>query len=101
MQEARKVTMKAFILADEHISKAETRHKATLLEPADGAKRSREEDAFSGSKSGKKALGKSGGSSAAPLASPDGFFLCCRQGRNSIKKIILAGGIVIKEHLSL
>jgi len=62
----------ALVPGDELIGEGEARHQATLLEPEDGGKGTREEDTFNGSK-GDEAEGECGRSIGDPSKSPVSF----------------------------
>ena len=50
MKVTSKITVEAFISADEFIGKTEARHEAIFLKPENSTERAREEDSFDSSK---------------------------------------------------
>mmetsp|Transcript_8733 Transcript_8733/g.13966 ORF Transcript_8733/g.13966 Transcript_8733/m.13966 type:complete len:277 (-) Transcript_8733:444-1274(-) len=72
VQEASKVTVQSFITRDKFVRKGQSWHQATLLEPKDGAKTSRKEDALYHTESN-ASLGKAGNVRVAPLQGPIGL----------------------------
>ena len=65
--------MQPFVSANQFIAEFESWHQATFLEPEDGIKHPRKEDAFDGGKCN-HVFGKAGSGSVTPLESP----LCFR-----------------------
>ncbi len=86
VHEASKVTIEPFILADELIAEAESRHESVFFEPEDGTERSQEEDAFDGSKFN-RAFGKAGIGGITPLTCPVGFALNAQYSLNGVQKV--------------
>jgi len=74
VEEACKVAVEAFILTDQFIAKAETRHESSLFKPEYGAKRAREENTFDSGECN-HAFIKAGIGGVAPFESPVGFVL--------------------------
>jgi hypothetical protein len=73
-EQASKIDVHTFITADELVGERKSRHQTTLLQPEDGRKRTREEDAFDGSE-GDQALTEGGTLIRYPLEGPVSFAL--------------------------
>mmetsp|Transcript_7100 Transcript_7100/g.25965 ORF Transcript_7100/g.25965 Transcript_7100/m.25965 type:complete len:325 (+) Transcript_7100:229-1203(+) len=87
VQHARKVTVQAFVAGDEFIGEGQTRHQATLLEPVDGAERTREEDTLN-ARERQKALSE-GFARFNPLQRPVSLLLHARDGFDGAEQVIL------------
>ena len=83
-QETCKVSVHALVTTDKFIGESETRHETSLLEPEDGRKASREEDALNSSKSDQP-FGERSPAIRNPGQSPLGFLLDTGDCLNSIE----------------
>ena len=96
--------MHAFITADELVGEGESGHEATLLEPEDRGKRSREEDTLDGGE-GDETLAKGGLLIRDPSKSPVGLLLDAGNGLDSVEEELAASGVldvrVDEERISL
>ena len=92
VQEAGKVAVQAFVTGDQLIGEAKTGHETTLLEPENGAKGPRKENAFDGRK-GDATFGKRGVFGCTPLQGPVGLLLDARYRFDGGQETVLFGGI--------
>ena len=73
VDEACKVTVEPFIMANEFVAEAEARHESALFEPEFGTERSQEENAFFNSGKCNDPFGKAGIGRITPFKSPIGL----------------------------
>ena len=74
VDEACKVTVEPFIMANEFVAEAEAGHESALFEPEFGTERSQEENAFNSGKCDYP-FGKAGVGGITPYKSPSGLTL--------------------------
>ena len=74
VEEACKVAVESFVMADQFVAEAEARHKSALFEPEYGIERAREENAFNSGKCN-HTFREAGIGGVAPFESPVGFAL--------------------------
>jgi hypothetical protein len=92
-EQASKIDVHTFITADELVGECRSRHQTTLLQPEDGRKRTREEDAFDGSE-GDQALTKGGTLIRYLLECPVSLALDVRNTFHGVKEVFALGGIL-------
>eukprot|EP00977_Amphora_coffeiformis_P000069 scaffold15_cov204-Amphora_coffeaeformis.AAC.14 len=84
--------MQAFVTRNELVGEAKTGHETTLLEPKDGTKGTRKENALDGRKRN-AAFGKRGIVARTPLQGPVGLLLDARNGVDGRQQVSLFGRV--------
>jgi hypothetical protein len=85
-EQASKIDVHTFITADELVVERKSRRQTALLQPEDGRKRTREEDAFDGSE-GDQALTEGGTLIRYPLECPVSLALDARNSFHGVKEV--------------
>ena len=91
-EETGKVGVHTLVTRDEFVRKGETRHKATLLEPENRRKRSREEDTLDSSEC-HQAFAEACIFIRNPAESPISLTLNARDCLDGVKKVVTLGGV--------